>query len=190
MWLVAHYRLFTIVYRANIGFVESHRYHRCQMEPKTLLRLCDCPKSKEIWDANLPMAKKQWFFGLPHDQLHHQNVLDADHLGSAIRTNLEMLFLATVWYLWKAQNEDIFESRLFSLYKVSRQATTFSMDMHITLDQLNYHNVDPVNNCWIRPPPGYYKLNVDGDFLDGRWTYGGLLRDEDELGFEALLEIA
>ena len=56
---------------------------------------------------------------------------------------------------------------------------TLSTDIQISLDKFGLLSIDPVNHCWTKPPPGYLKLNVDGSFLDGHASFGGILRDND-----------
>lgn len=78
--------------------------------------------------------------------------------------------------MWKARNEEVFDSIAFSTVKVCRQAAVYATDMHINI--FNDFIVDPVNGSWCKSPPGYMKLSVDGSFYDRQGTFGGLLRDD------------
>lgn len=59
-----------------------------------------------------------------------------------------------------------------------RQAKLFAEDMKAKLNLLQGFHLDQVNGRWVKPIPGYYKLNVDGSFQDGKAAYGGLLRND------------
>lgn len=49
--------------------------------------------------------------------------------------------------------------------------------MQIPIDQFGVMGPDPINGRWSKMIPGYFKLNVDESFRDGRSTYTGVLRD-------------
>lgn len=87
------------------------------------------------------------------------------------------LFLATIWGIWLQRNARVFQSAPFSRIKIIRQAFSLVHDMNTPLDKFGFFGPDPINGRWCKPPPGYFKLNMDGSFRDGRATYAGVLRD-------------
>lgn len=50
-------------------------------------------------------------------------------------------------------------------------------DLKKDLCLIHRFHLDPMNSRWFRPPPGYYKLNVDGSYREGKATNGGVLGD-------------
>lgn len=84
------------------------------------------------------------------------------------------VFLASIWFIWKARNDCCFSNAMFTVTGVLNQTTLLAWDMQLTVD--GFH-LDPVNLHWFSLPPGYYKLNADGSDKDGKATYGALPRN-------------
>lgn len=88
------------------------------------------------------------------------------------------MFVVITWHIWRARNEDVFENKYFSSYVVVKQSSTLVPNLKISSNQFNFFNIDPVNGCWCKPPPGYLKLYIDGGFNEGKGTFGGILCDD------------
>ena len=139
-------------------------------------RLRDCSKSVEVWKYAIPQSKYNSFFPT---QFHHwikNNCDDTFKIGMVLNNNWTLMFVAITRHIWKARNDEVFKQLTFSPYKVQRLASIFSTDMQVSHKQFTSFNLDPVNGRWIKPPPGYMMLNVDGGFRNRQGTYEGVLR--------------
>ena len=86
-------------------------------------------------------------------------------------------FMAGTWRIWKARNEACFSQIPFYSVDIYRYTFLFANNMRLNLETLHSFHLDLVNGCWFRPPPGCYKLNVDGSTRANSNTYGGLLHN-------------
>ncbi|KAE8704873.1 hypothetical protein F3Y22_tig00110435pilonHSYRG00103 [Hibiscus syriacus] len=105
---------------------------------------------------------------------------------------------AVMWSVWKCRNEIIFQKGKLDLVRLSfivrfRVASWFSAhfkDVGIPLDSLvgDLKIADSIGRpgkvcsqpaCWVPPPEGFLKLNVDGAMVSGweKGGIGGLFRD-------------
>lgn len=71
----------------------------------------------------------------------------------------------------------VFENTKVSTQWVIHKTSALAMDMTVTINQFRVYTFDPINSRWSPPVPGFFKLNVNGGFRDGRNFYGGVLRN-------------
>lgn len=154
---------------------------RCGREQETILHsLRDCHFSRAVWEdvgvATLPAG----FFNLQlHDWVLHN--LRCSFLFNG--ASWKFFFAIAIWLLWFWRNSQLHNIALPDP-KIAKQIilakTKEAWDMTTGFpDRLRY--VGRVS--WIRPSPGYVKLNVDGS-LRGESGYaaaGGVVRDENGL---------
>ncbi|XP_039035963.1 uncharacterized protein LOC120172618 [Hibiscus syriacus] len=114
----------------------------------------------------------------------------------------EIYYRALMWSVWKCRNEVIFQKvkldvvRLFFIvrFRIASWFVAKFTDVHILLDSLvgDLKLVDLVGRqgndnskpiCWVPPPDGFLKLNVDGAMVKGwdKGGIGGLIRDSKEM---------
>lgn len=178
IWLTAHDKLITNGFHASIALDDPNHCPRYQQETENIIHpLQDYPKSNEVWESFLLHSKLHRFFRLPLKQWIRDNINGVARVGTCTNTDWEIIYLYPLLGIYgKPRNEEVFGQMVFSTYKVIRQASMFATDMQLKLDQFTYLNLDPTNGRWFKPPPGYFKLNVDGGFTDRQGTYSGILQ--------------
>lgn len=94
-----------------------------------------------------------------------------------------ILFGGTVWQLWNMWNKFIFEDQR-SISGVSAKCVvgaTSIQSANKRIKVLGAHNAPPPRDAvhWLKPAPGWLKLNVNGDFDEGKQVgaAAGVLRD-------------
>ncbi|KAJ1385490.1 Ribonuclease H-like superfamily [Sesbania bispinosa] len=84
-----------------------------------------------------------------------------------------------IWKKWKWRNNFIFNSLAQDVDCIFRKATLFIAECHTFL-QIQSHLLHPEASLrWSPPDPGWFKLNVDGNFISSNHHMGagGLIRD-------------
>ena len=88
-------------------------------------------------------------------------------------------FFTIAWAIWYNRNRTIHEGKCFSPSQVWQMARSsiedFSDATHTTLSTSR----PPISCCWLPPPPGVFKINVDGasSNLEGISSIGVIIRD-------------
>ena len=178
IWLVTHNRLPLNEYIARIGIADSDVCTRCQRSAEIIVHLLrDCPKSKAVWHFVLTNRMYDNFFNLDLKQWLDFHTSDLAHWSTSMPHSWPQFFVSILWTIWKHRNEEIFQNQEFNAYRVWINAFTLTMDLQIQEGQCPTLG-DPLNGLWVKPPPSYLKLNVDGGFRDGKAVYCGVLRDD------------
>lgn len=133
---------------------------------------------RRVREDLIPMGIREVFFQLNLHDWIIWNVKDEGSISLILNLSWVHLFLAAIWGIWKARNKLYFENVLFSSFKVLRQVGLMAVDMQLKFEQSSFLSLDPVNGRWIKPPPGFLKLNVDGSCRDGWIAFGGVLQDD------------
>lgn len=82
------------------------------------------------------------------------SIKDNEHLSRTLYQNWTSLFLAIIWHIWKARNDNVFEDVAFSTHKVIHQASIYAVNMQVARESITPFLLDPVNNRWMKPPQG------------------------------------
>ena len=177
VWLLLHEKLAVNAYRFHIGAADSSACDRCLRCEETILHLLrDCDMSRRLWERIVHQAKRVWFFMF--ECWLCRNLVDKGGIGRIANMEWSDIFMASVWTIWKARNDQCFNNVQFLCNRVMNQARPLVGDMQLRVEGFHGIHLDPMNGRWFRPPPGYVKLNVDWSVRDGEATYGGLLRDD------------
>ena len=81
-------------------------------------------------------------------------------------------FFATAWAIWHNQNQLVHNEKGLSPLQIWDLARSIIGDFHEANNKLSYAKYES-NVGWLAPPPGYFKVNVDGASpLDGNGTFG------------------
>ncbi|XP_042974662.1 uncharacterized protein LOC122306298 [Carya illinoinensis] len=120
----------------------------------TLHALCSCPAIKEVWSLYFPsmvlMKEHDMFLDvvlrLQHNKRH--DMLD--------------LFFIICWSCWYRRNMKMFENKAMSIDAILGNA----LAMQKSYKELKNKPISIIRNQyrWELPPPGVFKLNVDGVF--------------------------
>ncbi|CAJ2646723.1 unnamed protein product [Trifolium pratense] len=161
---------------------QSNICFRCLANVETTLHcLRDCPDAARIWDA----------IGFRNGEFYSQMNLDL-WLNNNVKGSGAQLFVAALWWNWRARNIVCVGKENISLYKIV-------LEVHKLVDII--HSCFPgsiqTNDSmrWISWHPSRqegYVLNVDGSCLgtSGRTGFGGLIRRSDGswiIGFSGYL---
>ncbi|KAJ8452986.1 hypothetical protein Cgig2_014749 [Carnegiea gigantea] len=134
----------------------------------------ECPLAIEVWsgsglDESLWASKYRTFMDCI---VQAMQLLSEDSFGD---------FLAIMWECWNARNRFIFGTPESNLSILGKRALSFvrSYRLHHEATALTHGTVHPF--AWTPPPPGYVKLNFDGDIISetiARW--GFVIRDHND----------
>ncbi|KAK9043379.1 hypothetical protein V6N11_071724 [Hibiscus sabdariffa] len=141
--------------------------------------LRDCRVSFVVWEQLLPSSISIRFFNL--------NLLDwimGNLCSRLLHTEWDIpwsiIFVSTIWQLWKSRNDLVFNSVMHSSEVLVHRAITWARYYSGCCPTRNHLDVpicEPVT--WRRPDPGWICLNVDGAVSMGlsAGAIGGLYRD-------------
>lgn len=89
------------------------------------------------------------------------------------------LFIFTCWFIWKWRNNYIFDENFTGPHNPIHTIVEYLSEWCLASASHNASTPPQVvAMCWIRPPAGWFKLNVDGSrSLNGRIGAGGVIRD-------------
>ncbi|KAJ1376166.1 Ribonuclease H domain [Sesbania bispinosa] len=167
LWLALHDSLPTkeVLHRRHIS--DSALCPRCTIQPESIIHcLRDCSKARLIWDR-LGFTTQPHFFD--HDLMHW--------LKKHAKHSSEILFLATIWWIWLWRNKEVFDTDRWEIEFIIRQILLMKSEVTSTLQSDPMQNF---KNWWSAPPPAnFVKLNIDGGFRlsEDTMSVGGVLRD-------------
>ncbi|CAN1767816.1 Putative ribonuclease H protein At1g65750 [Linum perenne] len=177
LWLVAHGRVLTNYERCRRHIAVDNTCHRCPGTIEDLLHVCrDCPLAREVWTALLPQFATNDFF-----ELNLQ-----DWLSNGLRNEEFCLaFGITIWLLWKARNEEVFEHthatsdqlRLRVLHWIAGVRETMKADSRVLLNPPSEQ--EEILIQWNPAPEGFVTINTDGSLIQSskKAAAGGIIRD-------------
>lgn len=90
------------------------------------------------------------------------------------------IFLYTVWAIWKARNNLIFNKQRSPATITAKTALTNAMEFKSATSNWQFA-ASPRPSApatWIPPPDGFFKLNSDGSVQRNSAAAGGLIRDQ------------
>ncbi|KAJ1377582.1 Ribonuclease H domain [Sesbania bispinosa] len=167
VWLLCHNSLPTRGIIAHRGIQISGICPRCGESEESILHcLRDCFKAKEIWDA----------FGYSQRSSFYLSTLASDWVRDNVKED-GISFLAILWKIWCARNQDTFDQKETS----GGETIYVSMDFANTIRKVYGSASDSVLSVpqiigWSAPSENQVAVNTNGSVMDGRAGFGGLLR--------------
>lgn len=176
IWTVLHARLFTNSYRFYRHIADSDLCPRCGEEEETTLHLLrDCSSSKDVWRL---LAQDEFFF-------HQTDVISWLKTHGATFSSIEegersLMFLHTLWCIWLARNDQVFNNKVLHPPVVASQAASQTKDTQLAFPDLLCGRTSQVPKWvrWLPPEEGWLKLNSDGSVnSENHAAAGGVVRD-------------
>ncbi|KAL4273864.1 hypothetical protein GQ457_13G009600 [Hibiscus cannabinus] len=178
-WLVWHERLLTNAERVRRHMTTSAYCEICGSRREDMDHvLRQCVAAREIWCKIVPVAERDRFFRVSHREWLRTNLFDAS--STVDDEDWHVRFIITCWLLWKRRCCFVFESESGVggdiiahgnvLVEEARRAFYVSID----------HGGSAMEEvCWLRPPIGWIKVNVDAavSTVEGLAGIGAVFRD-------------
>ncbi|MED6205429.1 hypothetical protein PIB30_118394 [Stylosanthes scabra] len=151
IWLCLHEALPTNVFRFNRGVVSSMLCSRCNLYPETVLHcLRDCPMARPIWDyMQFPTS----------DMVHSADI--KTWISSGVHLD-ELVFCATLWWIWRDRNNSIFNpDEKWSPLKVKALSLSLAKELNL------FNHMQPATVPmsllvdWSPPNGSIVKINCD-----------------------------
>ncbi|KAJ1415314.1 Reverse transcriptase zinc-binding domain [Sesbania bispinosa] len=148
---------------------------RCDGDHETEIHLFrDCPWSKHIWSQS--PVDSQWQF----PQIESMGAW-INNIILVCEEDVTCLFIAICYEIWQARNRKVFEQQEPCCGQILRRALTSRADQEVDHQQRHIvrHQGPSQASEWSRPPPGWFKMNVDAAQVRGEvWGIGVVIRDE------------
>lgn len=137
--------------------------------------LRDCPTAREVWRLHgwddAFFQEENVFAWIKNNVLGPRCSEDDEH---------QLLFLSSLWLLWRARNSFVFQHRHQQPYQIARKAMILARDTQLAFEHLTSASI--VREIrWVRwypPDEELLKLNSDGSLADnGHAAAGGVVRD-------------
>ncbi|XVF04810.1 hypothetical protein REPUB_Repub05bG0117600 [Reevesia pubescens] len=180
IWLLYQNKLNTNVIRAKKGMTTLEVCDACLGGPETIEHVMkDCPLAVQIWRMMKNDAQISKFLDKPFRDWVKSNCFLVTTHGQGVEWNV--LFMSTLWSIWKHRNLRIFEGQNSDGRVVYTYAMTLSKDIMQAWSSKVIHIARQIR--WIKwepPITGYLCLNTDGAVKTGSGiaSAGGLIRDE------------
>ncbi|KAF7834787.1 putative ribonuclease H protein At1g65750 family [Senna tora] len=180
LWLVAHERDITNLYRFNCNLSNSSLCPRCCNQVEDVLHaIRDCPEIKKLWQRLVRPQHWNTFFNL--------NVTDwliwnwKNRIGVLEDVNWRTTFGFTCWISWKHRNEVIFENSIANNTDLFFSVLCRGKE-YASCNNNRLYGVQQARSTkfirWKPPRDDFVKCNVDGSVYEGKdAACGGLLRD-------------
>ena len=145
----------------------------CNKEPESIHHvLLHCEFAIRVWSF--------WFEGVQSFQRNHWTFPDsAIYILAHKPSHVLEYFFTVAWAIWYNRNRSIHEGKCSSLSQVWQMArSSFEVSSDASTTDLSTPR-PPLSCCWSPPPPGVFKINVDGASSDlkGISSIGVIIRD-------------
>ncbi|KAL4319432.1 hypothetical protein GQ457_18G015740 [Hibiscus cannabinus] len=179
-WLVWHERLLTNVERVRHHMTTSAHCEICGCRREDMdhvLRLCTA--AREVWGKIVPIAERDRFFRVAHREWLRTNLFDVS--STVGDEDWHVRFIITCWLLWKRRCCFVFESVRGGGEDIIARGNVLVEEARTSF----YVNIDTGGSamedvCWLRPPIGWIKVNVDAavSMVEGLAGIGAVFRDD------------
>lgn len=170
-WLAFHDSIPTLATLHHRNIIPSADCKVCPGVNETLLHCVrDCPRARRVWEK-LGFGDNSFF-----------QVMDAKSwLKQGATGSNDKLFIACVWWCWKARNAYCFNNEVIPFPRLILSILNLSAIFKICFDKENTNPPEGRNISWYHPNREGVILNVDGSSLGnpGPAGFGGLLRNPD-----------
>ena len=116
--------------------------------------IIDCEVARRVWEKWEASIVESW-----------QGLKDISDVALEILRNGTdcdfEVFFGVAWFVWYNRNQVAFESKCQMPDQIWRFARSYLQDYKSALVTLNMNPAEK-NNGWTPPPPGVFKINVDG----------------------------
>ncbi|KAL4271776.1 hypothetical protein GQ457_13G010260 [Hibiscus cannabinus] len=178
-WLALHERLLTNVERVRRHMTTSEHCEICGSNSEDIDHvLCQCTAAKEVWLKIVSTTGRDRFFRVSFREWLQTNLFEL--FSTAGAEDWHVRFIITCWLLWKRRCCFVFESARGAGEDIIARGNILVAEARRAF----YVNVDPCGNgteevCWVRPPLGWIKVNVDAavSTVDGSAGIGVVFRD-------------
>ncbi|MCH81431.1 RNA-directed DNA polymerase (Reverse transcriptase), partial [Trifolium medium] len=170
LWTMIHHALPTRVMLAHRGILQTNLCPRCSINEETTLHcLRDCDFVKSIWKA-IGFSELVFFQG---DDSY-------EWLWNGVKCSTMFLFMAAVWWIWRARNALCLESEVVSHFTLRMCIVDYAhllKNGHFT----QHETVMPKQVRWNALGGTGMILNVDGSSIGNPsiFGFGGLIRNAD-----------
>ncbi|CAN1146008.1 Putative ribonuclease H protein At1g65750 [Linum perenne] len=181
LWLVAKERLLTNTARLRRGLTQDASCPQCTASEESISHILrDCPFAVETWRRveGVDINGGVW-------QEPYQTWLQV-----SLRSDADLKFGITCWYLWRARNERIFanstENPATVALKCSRWRATVQKAMERDTELVDGRQPRVCQEvAWHAGRTGWVTLNSDDSVNRGKAAAGGILRDSNGKGLLA-----
>ncbi|KAK4267638.1 hypothetical protein QN277_024391 [Acacia crassicarpa] len=139
----------------------------------------DCYYARQVWLSLIHPRYVTVFFMLPLKDWFALNL--AEELGLDRVNPWCLIWGVGIWFLWKWRNNCVFQDHLWKPYNPSEVIKKSWHLYCMAIPSYQDLSIPSLNNpCrWSPPPPGWFKLNVDGavSLSEMKAGCGGVIRD-------------
>lgn len=170
-WLAFHNSIPTLATLNHRGIIQSIDCRFCLRQEETLLHcIRDCPRVKRLWER-LGFEEAAFF--------QQMNVKSWLKQGATGRN--DKLFIATVWWSWKARNAKCFNNEEIPSHRLLLSILNLHATLKACFDKDNNNSQAVRQISWFQQDRKGFILNVDGSSLGnpGPAGFGGLARNPD-----------
>ncbi|GKV53252.1 hypothetical protein SLEP1_g59787 [Rubroshorea leprosula] len=174
VWLLLRNRVLTNAVRYERHITVSPYCPQCDDVIETPLHLLrDCPFAVQVW--NKVGLGGQDFFQLPLAKW-----IESNSRKLALVQNggmpTDILFLSTIWQLWKCRNNMIFRAANLPAPKLCDFISSYALDTYQAMSSNIFVQTKvPIWISWHPPDPPFCKLNTDGSRMQETGGFFGNL---------------
>lgn len=178
IWLAIQNKLATNQLRKIRKMIEDSACVVCANVDESVVHILrDCKAARKIWQNLLKSAQLREFLNSREESwLHKNQVSKSSCCVNFPLVPWSMIFVASIWFIWKAINFRVFNGK-----EENPSATMFQIKtlVHDLMSMLKLRS-GTSNITWTRPTKGWVKLNIDGRVLanNNSGAAGGVLSDE------------
>ncbi|CAN1729274.1 Putative ribonuclease H protein At1g65750 [Linum perenne] len=177
LWLATHNRLLTNAERRRRHMTSCEFCRHCPNVSETSIHvLRDCHLARSVWLALLPPGLAADFFTGDIQDWISKGIQNSD---------FSLIFGITLWILWKARNEDIFDNRSVTSDQLRLRVLNWTAGVRETMKAESRALSGVVKRSretllkWIPAPDDWITVNCDGSVIHphGQAAAGGIIRD-------------
>ncbi|KAL4354845.1 hypothetical protein GQ457_06G011460 [Hibiscus cannabinus] len=179
-WLFWHERLLTNAERVRRHMTTSAQCEICGCRREDMDHvLRQCVAAREVWCKIVPIAERDRFSRVAHREWLRTNLFDVS--STVGDEDWHVRFIITCWLLWKRRCCFVFESARGIGEDIIARGNVLVEEARRAF----YVNIDTGGSameevCWLRPPIGWIKVNVDAavSTVEGLVGIGAVFRDD------------
>ncbi|KAI8550987.1 hypothetical protein RHMOL_Rhmol06G0149600 [Rhododendron molle] len=180
LWTILHNSLPTNHLRNRRGIATSDLCPRCNTFSENISHLFrECIKAKELWRYIPSSHLLRGDLDTPIQDWISLNMKSNRPAGYGNNIPWHILFITTLWQLWKDRNKKSFDNIEIPPYVSAKNIIAYAQEIVDAFKSPLTNGC--INTCltsWTNPPAGNFKLNTDGCWYEsnGIGGFGGLFR--------------